>query len=186
MESAINKEKNVTRISIILFVVFIAVCNSGLAQEKVTTILLVRHAEKSTTPSDDPTLSPQGNTRTALLVDMLQNSGITAVYATQYARTKLTGEPIARKLRIPIQTMDAQASKKLANTILAEHAGRTVLVVGHSNTLAEIIEALGGGKIQEIDETDYNNLFVVTVTSKGTAKLLALKFFLPNSEQVCQ
>lgn len=171
----------------ILFVLlFYFVCTAAFAKEKITTVLLVRHAEKLTTPADDPVLSPVGVARAELLVRMFENSGLNAIYTSQYARTKLTAEPLARKSRIPLETVDAKSTNKLVESILSKHSGGTVLVVGHSNTLPEIIEALGGGKIQEIEDLDYNNFYMVTVSGNGIAKVVRMKFFVTNEEQVCK
>jgi 2,3-bisphosphoglycerate-dependent phosphoglycerate mutase len=171
----------------ILFVVlFYFVCGAVYAKQQITTVLLVRHAEKLTTPADDPVLSPQGTARAETLVRMFENSGLNAVYSSQYARTKLTAEPLAKRFRIPVETVDAKSTNKLVESILSKHSGGTVLVVGHSNTLPEIIEALGAGKIQEIDDLDYDNVYVVTVSGNGIAKVVRMKFFVTNEEQVCK
>ena len=156
------------------------------AQEKVTTVLIVRHAEKSATPAEDPILSAQGTARAELLARMFEKTGVTGIYTSQYARTRLTAEPLARKISVPVKTVDAASSKKLADTIRANHSGGKVLVVAHSNTIPEIIEALGGGKMQELPETEYDNLFLLTLNGNKTATLVQLKFFPAGAEQVCQ
>ena len=172
---------------IILFVIlFYVVCSAAYAKQKITTVLLVRHSEKLTTPADDPVLSPQGTVRAQLLVRMFENSGLNAIYTSQFTRTKLTAEPLAKRFGIPLETVDAKTTNKLVESILSKHSGGTVLVVGHSNTLPEIIEALGAGKIQEIDDLDYDNIYVVTVSGNGIAKVVRMKFFVTGEEQVCK
>ena len=172
---------------IILFVfLFCFVCSAAFSKQKITTVLLVRHAEKLTTPADDPALSPQGVARAELLVRMFENSGLNAIYTSQYARTKLTAEPLAERFRIPVETVDAKTTNKLVESILSKHSGGTVLVVAHSNTLPEIIHALGAGKIQEIDDLDYDNFYVVTVFGNGIAKVVRMKFFVTNVDPVCK
>lgn len=172
---------------VFLFSLFTILIGSALvAQEAITTIILVRHAEKAAAPEADPGLTQEGSARAELLRDMFQHSGLAAIYTSQYARTRKTAEPLAQKLGLKLQTVDAAASKKLAETILSRNSGRSVMVVGHSNTLPEIIEALGAGSIAEIPETDYNSLFIVTVTQKGKGKLLRLNFFSGPAELVCQ
>ena len=172
---------------IILFVIlFYFVCSAAYAKQTITTILLVRHAEKLTSPADDPVLSPQGTARAQLLVRMFENSALNAIYTSQFARTKLTAEPLAKRFSIPVETVDAKTTNKLVDSILSKHSGGTVLVVGHSNTLPEIIEALGAGKIKEIDDLDYDNVYVVTVSGNGIAKVLRMKFFVTGEEQVCK
>jgi 2,3-bisphosphoglycerate-dependent phosphoglycerate mutase len=158
---------------------------SAFAAGKITTVILTRHAEKMTTPEDDPVLNAQGKERAELLASMLENSGVNAIYSSQYSRTKLTAEPLSKRLKLPVETVDANTTNKLVSSILSKHAGGTVLVVCHSNTLPEIVQALGGGTIPEIGDFDYDNLYIVTVYQKGLAKVVRLKYFL-SSPQVCQ
>lgn len=146
------------------------------AQSEITTVLLVRHAEKNSTPEDDPDLSPIGQKRAQKLLEITRAADISAIYATQYARTRRTAQPLADSLNKPITTIDAAKSKDLAADILAKHHGKVVLVVGHSNTLEEIITALGGGKIAEIPDEEYDNFYVVTVCAPGRVTVLRLKF----------
>ena len=146
------------------------------AEDGPTTILLVRHAEKSAVPPDNPGLTDAGKARAQILVHMLGPSGFKAIYSSQYARTRETAEPLANHLGLSVKQVDANQTPKLVNELLSQHAGRKVLVVGHSNTLPEIIEALGGGNVPEIEDHEYDNLFVVTVYQPGKAKVLRLKF----------
>ena len=169
-----------------LFILNLFCCIPLNAQDSATTIILVRHAEKATTPGDDPQLSEEGLARAEMLSRMFENSGLTAIYATQYIRTRKTAEPIAHKLGLQVQTVDAGASKKLVEAIVTRHQGGTVLVVGHSNTLPEIIQALSGGKVFEIADDDYDNLYVVTLTQKGKGKTIRMKFFTGAVDQVCK
>ena len=170
----------------IFFVFLISMIQfSAFAAEKITTVILTRHAEKMTTPEDDPVLNAQGKERAELLASILENSGVNAIYSSQYSRTKLTAEPLSKRLKLPVETVDANTTNKLVSSILSKHAGGTVLVVCHSNTLPEIVQALGGGAIPEIGDLDYDNLYIVTVYQKGLAKVVRLKYFL-SSPQVCQ
>jgi broad specificity phosphatase PhoE len=167
------------------FIVLLFISSFAYAQEKTTTVILVRHAEKMATPGDDPVLNEQGKARADQLARIFDSSGIAAIYSSQYTRTRLTAEPLAKKLGLPVQVVNANTTNKLVESILKNHAGQTVLVVGHSNTLPEIAQALGAGLIQPIGDLDYDNLFIVTVFGNGTAKLLKMKFFA-GSEMVCQ
>ncbi|MCI0411516.1 histidine phosphatase family protein [bacterium] len=174
------------RITLLIVLFYFLLSGAAFGKQKLTTVLLVRHAEKVVTSGDDPPLSPQGVARAELLVRMFENSGLNAIYTSQFARTRLTGEPLAKRLRISLETVDAGTTNKLVASILSKHSGGTVLVVGHSNTLPEIIEALGGGEVQEIDDSDYDNLYVVTVFGNGIAKVVRTKFFVTGEEQVCK
>jgi transcriptional regulator len=57
-----------------------------------------------------------------------------------------------------------------------ERAGEAALVVGHSNTVPEVIKMLGADQSVTIDEKEFDNLFVVTVYARGKAKVARLKY----------
>jgi hypothetical protein len=60
--------------------------------------------------------------------------------------------------------------------IKLDHAGGVVFVAGHNNTVPAIIAKLNGGTYPTIPETQYDNMFVVTVYRFGKAKTLQLKY----------
>ncbi|HXV75520.1 MAG TPA: histidine phosphatase family protein [Candidatus Polarisedimenticolaceae bacterium] len=141
-----------------------------------TTVLLVRHAEKSAEPAEDPRLSPVGETRAAELVRVAGEAGIDAIYVTATTRTRRTAEDLAAHLGLtPIELAPADTDG-LARRILDRHRGQTVLAVGHSNTVPAVIEALGGPSLPDIDEADYDDLFVVTVPCAGKVTQVQLAF----------
>jgi broad specificity phosphatase PhoE len=166
----------VIRKSIVLLFLVLMTAVFAQSQSNITTVILVRHAEKSTTPKDDPVLTDAGKTRAAHLADMLANAGVQAIYTSQFERTKLTAEPTAKKLAINATVIDAAKSDDFANAIRSKNSGQTVLVVGHSNTLPEIIHALNGPEIPELDDNEYDSFFVLSVPETGESKLLKLKF----------
>lgn len=153
---------------------------------KVTTVYLVRHSEKADAPAADPPLLEAGTKRAEELARTLGKAGIKAIYTSQFLRTKQTAEPLAKQLgiasmAIPVK-MSATNRRELSSEYLAEvverissNSGGNVLIVGHSNTVPEIIKALGGDMVPTIDETVFNDLFVVTVYAKGKAKVAHLK-----------
>lgn len=153
---------------------------------KVTTVYLVRHAEKAATPPADPPLTETGQARAKSLARILGKAGIKTIYTSQFARTKQTAEPLAQALGltstvVPV-TMDTTMRNELAPQYLKEmaeriyaKAGESALIVGHSNTVPALIKALGGDVVPTIEETDYDNLFVVTVVAKGKAKVAHLR-----------
>jgi len=151
---------------------------------KVTTVYLVRHAEKAAAPAADPPLLEAGIKRAEELARTLGNAGIKTIYTSQLLRTKQTGEPLAKQLGIAVTTipvkMSAANPRELSPQYLAEvveraSGGGNVLIVGHSNTVPEIIKALGGDIVPTIDEAVFDDLFVVTVYAKGKAKVAHLK-----------
>ena len=155
---------------------------------KVTTVYLVRHAEKAATPAADPPLLEAGTKRAEELARTLGKAGIKAIYTSQYQRTKLTAEPLAKQLgmvstAIPVK-MSTANPREISPQYLTEMVERisssasdSVLIVGHNNTVPAIIKALGGDIIvPTIDETMFDDLFVVTVYAKGKAKVAHLKY----------
>jgi broad specificity phosphatase PhoE len=143
----------------------------------VTTVILIRHAEKIIDPNNpDVNLSPAGQTRAQELVRMFGDGGINAIYATQYKRTQETVKPLADKLGVPVNVVNSKGTADLVAKIQAENSGQTVFVAGHNNTVPEIILALGGSKYPTIPESEYDNLFIVTVYRTGHAKVVKMKY----------
>lgn len=149
----------------------------ALAEEwQATTVVVVRHAEK-TTASDDPGLTTVGEERSNRLRDMTLDAGVTALFSSRYRRTQATVQPLADALGLDVTPYDAKDSATLAAKILAEHRGGVVVVAGHSNTVPGIVAALGAPEPHPIDESQYDNLFVVIVPPNGDfATAVHLKF----------
>lgn len=147
---------------------------------KITTVFLVRHAEKASIPADDPPLLESGKARAEELLQVLQKAGVKRIYTSELLRTKQTAEPLAKHLGIESVTIsiknNLQESFKETARRIYENPGENILVVGHSNTVPEIIKALGVNIDLTIDEKEYDNLFVVTIYAKGQAKLTQLKY----------
>ncbi len=140
----------------------------------VTTVYLVRHAEKAA-GGRDPGLSPAGEARAQALAHVLSEADIDAIYVTEYKRTQATAAPLASAAKIAPTHYAARASRSVADRILAESAGKRVLVVGHSNTLDEIAEGLGANGLSDLTEHQYDRLFVVHRFGE-TAHLDRLRF----------
>jgi broad specificity phosphatase PhoE len=142
-----------------------------------TTVFLVRHGEKEAT-GRDPSLTGEGRARARALARVLADTKIEAVYATQFARTRETGEPLADKLGLPVTVIEATADyvNGMATLIKTKHRGTVIVVVSHSNTVPGIIAALGATPVPVIDEDEYDDLYVVTIDAAGTATVLALHY----------
>ena len=151
------------------------------------TIILVRHAEKMVVPPEnkDPDISVQGEARAKEIARMFSASGITAIYATQFKRTQQTVKPLAERLRVPVTVLEAKKTSDLVSQIRARGAGETIFIAGHNNTVPEIIAALGGPSLPIIPETDFDNLYILTLQTDGVTKLVHLKYgsSLPVSGQ---
>jgi phosphohistidine phosphatase SixA len=149
-------------------------------EKPMTTIILVRHAEKNIEPNNsDPDLSAAGQARAQELARMFGDAGIKAIYATQYKRTQQTVKPLAEKLGVTATAIDAKNTAELVKLIRAQHNGEVVFIAGHNNTVPEIIAALGGPQLPIIPETEFDNLYVVTIYRVGKAKVLKMKYGSP-------
>jgi len=138
-----------------------------------TVVFVVRHAERAdagagTSPmmAQDPDLSEAGKARAQSLAAALKDAGITAIYSTEYKRTQQTAGPLAKALRIQVTTVAAREMPALLQKLKA--AAGNSLVVGHSNTVGEVIAGLGVAEPVKLTDTDYDNLFVVVRGEKPT------------------
>ncbi len=159
---------------------------SSLAAQN-TTVILVRHAEKAATPADDPPLTPEGEARARALWEAVKDAGVNAVITTQLVRTKATAQPTASALGLTPQIINASGATHPQDVAAAikKHAGHTVLVVGHSNTVPSIIEALGAKKPPAICDPEYDNLYIVTLAPDGKAGVVRSKFGARAPTEAC-
>lgn len=142
-----------------------------------TTVILVRHAEKQDV-TDDPPLSAAGQERARELARILAGTKLTRIYTTPFRRTNDTAAPVAKEH--DLQPLEFKAGKTYAPDLAAkirnEHAGETLLVVGHSNTTQHLIQALGAADAPPIPDSQYDDLFIVTLGTDGKASLVALRY----------
>lgn len=143
-----------------------------------TTVILVRHAEKASTPAADPPLTSEGEARARALLTAVHDAGVSAIITTQFVRTRSTAAPAAAVLDITPEVVAAEGAthvQEVAAAIL-KHAGRVVLVVGHSNTVPAIVAALGAPQPPPICDEAYDDLYVVTIPPSGAARVIHSKY----------
>jgi len=138
-----------------------------------TLVVLVRHGEK-VDESRNAELSPTGRARARALAAMLKDAGIEAVYSTEFARTRATGEPTAALLSKPVEIYDGDGLEAFART-LRSRGGRS-LVVGHSDTTPELVRLLGGDPGSPIASDEYDRLYLLTLSVEGKASTTLLRF----------
>ena len=128
-------------------------------------VFVVRHAERADAgmaggAGNDPDLSEPGRARAQALAALLKDAGITAIYVTEFKRTQQTAEPLATALGVKATIV---SSKEVASLVQKVRAGKgPALIVGHSNTVPDVLSRLGVGDPPKIGDADYDNLFVVT------------------------
>lgn len=140
----------------------------------VTTVVVVRHAEKQA-EGQDPALTDAGRARAAALARMLRDVAFDGVYTSEFARTQQTLQPLCEAKALHATSLPAAKTKELAARILGQERGHTVLVCGHSNTVPDLLRALGVTERVTIGDDEYDRVFVVTLTLDG-ARLAALRY----------
>jgi broad specificity phosphatase PhoE len=148
-------------------------------------VLVVRHAEKT---ADQQVLTEAGRARAQRLAAMLKDSGIAAIYSTDTRRTRDTVEPLAGALKLKVELYDTGASmsgevdaRPFVAKLEKDHPKDVVLVVGHSNTIPNLLAALGCAEKVVLADGEYDNLFVVVPKADGVATLLRLRYWQPPS-----
>jgi broad specificity phosphatase PhoE len=142
------------------------------AAQDSTVVVLVRHAEKAPVEGNDPPLSEAGQARAQALAEALAGLRFDAVIATERQRTQLTAAPIvqAQGLAPEIIGLEGEHVENVAAAVRA-HAGQTVLVVGHSNTVPRIVHALGGPRLRDLCEPQFSHLYVMVLKPGAAPRL---------------
>ena len=126
-----------------------------------TVIYLIRHAEKADN-SANPNLSPAGLQRAQAWASILQDVPFEAVYSTNFNRTTQTAQPLADANAKSV-TVYNHANFSLQE-LIAQYPGKNIFVVGHSNTIPALVNALLGSTVYpDMAETEFGNLYKVTV-----------------------
>ena len=127
-------------------------------------VVIVRHAEKAADGGTDPDLSSAGRTRADALARILKDSGITGIFTSEFKRTQETAAPAATATHV---TPTVVAAKDTAALVARLHQlNGNALVVGHGDTIPNILKALGINSPINIPDEDYSELFIVTLGDK--------------------
>ena len=148
-----------------------------------TKYIIVRHAEKDTTLMDakmmasDPPLTTIGETRALSLVDKFKAHKINQIYSTNYIRTKATAAPIAKAQNLNITIYDPRKLETFAAQLLSsENSGKTILIVGHSNTSPKLVNLLiKQDQFKDLDESIYDTYWIVS-SKNGKLRAKMMKY----------
>ncbi len=147
-----------------------------------TTIVIIRHAEKQIGTIDDAPLSPQGEQRATRLAQMFGDpeafGRVKQIYVTDTRRSQQTAAGLAQRLGLKPVVLDGTASAgEIARRVLRENRGGLALVIGHSNTVPQIVQELSDAQqVPAIGEEEFDTLYVVTVPTIGKASVLRMKY----------
>jgi broad specificity phosphatase PhoE len=144
-----------------------------------TTLVLVRHADRA---GDQDALTPGGVRRAEELVQAPELGGVHAIFTSDTARARETAAPVARALGITPIERPASATGPLLEEVLQHHRGERVLVVGHSNTVPQLIRDAGGPTLPDIPHDEFDNIFVLTYCEcwRPKAELSRSKYGAPS------
>ncbi len=129
-----------------------------------STIFIVRHADKVASGGNDPDLSEAGRARAEALAKMLKDAGVSAIYITEFKRTQQTAAPLAKMLHLDPTIMPSKDTTTLIAKLRASSGNS--LVVGHGNTIPDLIKGVGIETPIKIAENDYDNLFILVLEGK--------------------
>ncbi|WP_163841223.1 SixA phosphatase family protein [Pseudoxanthomonas sacheonensis] len=148
-------------------------CSTAPARDADTvTFVVVRHAEKGDDDPRDPSLSQIGRARAQRLATLLNDTTVNAAYATAYRRTYQTAQPVAENHFLRITTYDAQMpAPQFAERLRTLHKTGAVLVVGHSNTVPDIVGALSGRPVEAMADDEFDRLYRIRIGADGKATL---------------
>lgn len=170
--------------AMILTLALVAAGAPAVGPGAATTVILVRHAEKLLTGGDVPLKEPEGVDRARDLVAVVESAGVSVAIASKYRRTQMTIAPAVAALGLPAErVLEVTEAKAVANEILSNHRGRTILVAGHSDTVPQIVEALGAPSLCPpfevhpehgcmLPDPEYDHLFVVSISPAGIATVV--------------
>jgi phosphohistidine phosphatase SixA len=163
------------------YLFFLALCfclkasQSYGQNEAVSRIFVVRHAEKVTDdPKDaDPLLTKAGLKRAKLLSKKLKKHKLSAVFSSDFKRTKLTATPSADRNKVDLEVYNHKKLDTLVTKIKTHFKGKNVLIVGHSNSTLETVKLLGGSpKLTAIADHQYHFLFEVIIEANGNVSVI--------------
>ena len=154
-------------------------------EHPVTVVILVRHAEKAAEPANDPPLTAVGQERARALAALLGDATVGAVLHTPTARTRDTALPVAERFGLTPEVVRlgpmAAHAEGVAEAV-RKHPGKTVVVVGHSNTIMSYIAALGGPRRPDLCDHQYDGLYTLVI-AHGEVRLVEGRYGPPNPAQ---
>jgi phosphohistidine phosphatase SixA len=140
------------------------------------TFVVLRHAEKATDDPRDPTLTEAGQRRAQMIAELLSERELNAVYSSDYRRTRETAAVSAEQFGLATILYDpSEAAGAFADRLQSAHHSGVVLIVGHSNTVPELVAALCRCEVDAIDESEYGDWFEVS-TKGGVRRLMQQRY----------
>jgi broad specificity phosphatase PhoE len=147
-------------LAFLLILIISAPCsaeNASCAKEPAK-IFALRHTETDDSRLDRP-LSHRGEERARALVDVIGPAKVSAIYVTELRRTKETAKPLSESQKIATKGIKKEYTNALCQRLCSIHSRETVVVVGHSDTIPDVLQCIGSPSASSVA---YGDLFVVT------------------------
>lgn len=163
----------------LIFILLVVSIDYGTALSGRTIVYVVRHAEKdlSVPGNVDPDLSEEGHSRASALAEKLKSQKIVSIFSTNYKRTRQTALPLATILGLNIVNYEGGNYAELKETVNKNYRNQKVLIVGHSNTVLEIIKAFGAvPPVSSLTEEDYDFLFEIRTDHLSKVKVITRRY----------
>jgi len=141
-------------------------CTSVTEKNDAFELYLVRHAEKELDAGRDPELTREGHHRAETIAAWLLDKNIKDVWSSDYKRTRSTAEPLANRSNLDLQIYDPRKLNMLAERLIENH--HNAFVVGHSNTTPDLARLLCNCEIEDMDESEYDRIIVISVLDGKT------------------
>lgn len=160
----------------LLFIICSLCFMMSVYAQEITTVILVRHAEKVSDGSKDPELTDAGKARAEKLSGLLKEVKVDAIYSTAYKRTQGTVAPLALSKKLTVATYEPMKGLAI-DEIIKKNPGGTIVICGHSNTTPWTANyLLGKEQFKDFEETDFDNLLILDLVEKGKAKITWLTY----------
>ena len=150
-----------------LLILALAACQTTPPPPKGPSYYVMRHLQKG--EGQDPPLSDAGRANARRLIGFFAADPPRVIYVSTTRRASETAAPLARKLRAKVRRYDPGNTNAMVARVLAERG--PVLVVGHSNTVPDIVEKLGGERPASLAETDYGDVWHLWGTPRRTERV---------------
>jgi 2,3-bisphosphoglycerate-dependent phosphoglycerate mutase len=155
------------KLSLLVILIACAAVGAFSQSPKITTFILLRHAEKVADGSQDPELAPEGLDRAVRLANLFRNTSVSAIYSTNFKRTRNTVSMLAKEKQLEVKLYSPSKGAELEK-MLSENEGGTIVVVGHSNTIPGLANYLTGrSDFQNFPDAEHGNIIIVPVVAIG-------------------
>lgn len=147
-----------------------------------TQIYILRHTEKVDETSEDPVLSAQGIERAKYWKKVLQHTEFDQVFTTEFKRNIQTAELIAAESSVKPELYYPMSFDVLKFLNLIK--GQKVLIIGHSNTIPDMVNRLiDETKYPPMSHENYNILYTITINENGETSSSMLHIEMPMPQE---